>query len=103
MLFRKTTFPELIAEDDNGNMKFILERNGFDIGGYNGETYIKSSYSGYRSRILMADSRSSDTLYFSDDLKADKNGLEIYLRAEIIPIGRCFLCQIDLLCGKYNR
>ncbi|WP_306797702.1 hypothetical protein [Enterocloster citroniae] len=78
--------PELIAEDDNGNMKFILERNGFDIGGYNGETYIKSSYSGYRSRILMADSRSSDTLYFSDDLKADKNGLEIYLRAEIIPI-----------------
>ncbi|MCC3383012.1 hypothetical protein D4758_03585 [Enterocloster citroniae] len=67
-------------------MKFILERNGFDIGGYNGETYIKSSYSGYRSRILMADSRSSDTLYFSDDLKADKNGLEIYLRAEIIPI-----------------
>lgn len=78
--------PELIAEDDNGNMKFILERNGFDIGGYNGETYIKSSYSGYRSRILMADSRSSDTLYFSDDLKADKNGLEIYIRAEIIPI-----------------
>lgn len=78
--------PELIAEDDNGNMKFILERNGFDIGGYNGETYIKSSYSGYRSRILMADSRSSDTLYFSDDLKANKNGLEIYLRAEIIPI-----------------
>ena len=78
--------PELIAEDDNGNMKFILERNGFDIGGYNGETYIKSSYSGYRSRILMADSHSSDTLYFSDDLKADKNGLEIYLRAEIIPI-----------------
>ena len=32
----KSNIPELISEDDDGSMIFILNGNGFDIGGYNG-------------------------------------------------------------------
>lgn len=74
-------------------MKLILKRSGLDIGGYNGEAYIESSYGGYRSEVLMVDSRSSDIFYFSDDLKVDKNGPEIYSRAEIIPIDDIFYTE----------
>lgn len=82
----KSNIPELISEDDDGSMIFILNGNGFDIGGYNGEDIIRSSYSGYATRILMADERTPSKLGFDEDMKEEINNLEISLRAEIIPI-----------------
>ena len=82
----KSNIPELISEDDDGSMIFILNRNGFDIGGYNGEDIIRSSYSGYTTRILMADDRTPSKLGFDGDMKEEIDNLEISLRAEIIPI-----------------
>ena len=82
----KSNIPELISEDDDGSMIFILNGNGFDIGGYNGEDIIRSSYSGYTTRILMADDRTPSKLGFDGDMKEEIDNLEISLRAEIIPI-----------------
>ena len=64
----KSNIPELISEDDDGSMIFILNGNGFDIGGYNGEDIIRSSYSGYATRILMADERTPSKLGFDEDM-----------------------------------